>query len=968
MLGIDASYQIATAILKEVRGNVSEILTEEDAKLQIITRLLTEALGWSHSDIAAERKHDNGYSDYLLADGGHDTLVVEAKRLGLVAIPTHATRKQYYKISGPALKDALFGIVQAATYCGPLGVQLAVLTDGYTWVVFRPYIAGEKYQDKQAVVFPGFDAILADFAQFYELLAKAECRKNTYKIIFDQIHENRLTYTAALEAPYGLDTLRIEQKSSLAFDLDKVFTGFFATLSGEDDPDLQINCFVETRESRVADFSLEKITTNVLGNLASQDRSVDEGLHSLIKTSVESDDGETVFIVGPSGAGKSTFLDRFFRKTLPPSIRERCVVITLNMLDATGDEGTLLPWATNKVTELIEARLYEDGYPKWNDLQALYHTEYVRRSEGIDAALYTRDKEAFKEKFSTYVENQVHTDREGYLRRLVADLIHNRHFLPIFVVDNTDEFSISVKEMIFQYFQSVRRAARHCLLMFPATDRSAWSFSKTEIFNIHSSKSFFLPTPSPREVFRKRVDYLKKKLEADTSEKTKAEYFAKKGIRVTIGDLSGFASIVENVFVDQDYSSKILGEISNYNMRKTLALSKRVITSAEIEIDEIIRSYIVGEPVTPSYGRFSSALLKGDYNFYRQGDDHQVFPLFQVDSEIRQSPLIHTRVLWLLKAIHLSASDDRARYTAVGSIYRYFDLMGMSEIAIERSLIALLGSGLIEPYDLSKKEYSQDQQLAITYAGLAHLDLGLSNTVFFEQFALTTRITDPDVATRIREAYSAKGPLAARLENLRSIFCEYLLNEDRKFAAVPATSEFVSQVALTEDLHAQWIGKREKIRRLGPDKSGLVATDVAAVVDMFDNFKGFGFVTVDALRDSAFVGSKLIEATGLGELHDGDGIRCDVSRNEKGLFVSKIYEITSNTPTQYTAEIVRLFPDRGYGFIHLPDTGRDAFFHVTLFTKEDRDRLHEGVRLPVEVVTDANGRSQVKRLVGEPIW
>lgn len=39
-----------------------------------------------------------------------------------------------------------------------------------------------------------------------------------------------------------------------------------------------VDCFVETRESRIADFSLERLTKNVLGNIDPNERDVGAGL------------------------------------------------------------------------------------------------------------------------------------------------------------------------------------------------------------------------------------------------------------------------------------------------------------------------------------------------------------------------------------------------------------------------------------------------------------------------------------------------------------------------------------------------------------------------------------------------------------------------------------------------------------------------------------------------------------------
>ena len=558
------------------------------------------------------------------------------------------------------------------------------------------------------------------------------------------------------------------------------------------------------------------------------------------------------------------------------------------------------------------------------------------------------------------------------MTRLLRDVVRNRKKLPILVIDNTDEFTLSYKEKLFQYCQSLRRGANHCLLVFPVTDKSAWVFSKTDIFNIYSSKSFFLPTPPPREVFRKRVDYLKDKIAEINQGKKKGSYFVGRGIKLNIGDLGGFAAVIENIFVDQDYAATRLGELANYNIRKTLTLSKRVITSAHIRIEEIIKSYATGRPLVPSKFEFMNALLKGDYNAFRHDDEHYIFPIYQADDEIRQSPLIHLRILLLLRASHHNGANDEQRYLSIKSIFGYCDLMGMSELAVEKGVLSLLQSGLIEPYDLASRESTQSLNLAITYSGLTHIEMALSSRAYIEQMAITTRIANYDVVSEMNTEFRSQSQFAERMRKIVGIFARYLDEEDKKYVKIGIGSELAEQRELGDDLVRQWANSASmqsvKVNSVEADaQHGLVTVNTAATIEFFDATRGFGFATSPDMKERVFLHQRTVLASGLQTVQDGDDLRCDVSRGARGLYISKVYEIMKSpilASEALDATIIRLFPDRGYGFVRVPAIAADAFFHYSLLPEVMQEKLKLGLEVRVNVRSDKSGQGyQVKQIV-----
>ena len=191
MASIDVSEEKLKLLLKEVRQDIQTIVSEEDAKVKIINRIFHECLGWSFTQFSCENNHENGFSDYILKINGEPSLVVEAKRIGILGVESAVTDKyRTLKISGSVLKPSNEGIKQAHSYASEAGIPIAVLTDGITWIIFKTWVKG-GYREKEAFVFPSLDALKNSFSIFYELLAY-ECFDNKiYNTLFDQVH-NRL--------------------------------------------------------------------------------------------------------------------------------------------------------------------------------------------------------------------------------------------------------------------------------------------------------------------------------------------------------------------------------------------------------------------------------------------------------------------------------------------------------------------------------------------------------------------------------------------------------------------------------------------------------------------------------------------------------------------------------------------------------------------------------------------------------
>jgi hypothetical protein len=235
-VSLDSSFKIAAALCSDVQSRLEQIETEQDACVQLINRFLTEVLGWGFADIMTEKYSEAGYADFLVSSAGRKRLVVEAKRIGPILVNTANREMATYKVGGPALAAAMPGIRQAATYCLDHGAGYAALTTGVT-----------------AFVFPTLDSVLKNFAVFYDLLSHEGVTQRTYDVHFAKASGLTAEAFEPMIAANRNEYIRLLQPTQLASDLEPVFREFFGSLSGDNDPEMLTECFVENVPSESVD-------------------------------------------------------------------------------------------------------------------------------------------------------------------------------------------------------------------------------------------------------------------------------------------------------------------------------------------------------------------------------------------------------------------------------------------------------------------------------------------------------------------------------------------------------------------------------------------------------------------------------------------------------------------------------------------------------------------------------------------
>lgn len=819
--GIDEMFKKLIALEPEITAALNEAPNESDTRLKALDRFLFEILGWRHESANTEPLTPSGYIDYLLTVGERrGAIVIEAKRSGFLQVNSATEKSAILSLSGPVLQPLMDGIRQALTYATEQGTPVAVLTDGRCWLFFKASRTdGLPPLKGKGIFFPSIASVKEDFSRFAELLALPYVLERRH---FAHLNSAEGVSIGEAEEQYFVSNpadAHMKPRDTLAIDASLLFSQFFSRLSNTEDKEMVRACFVETAESKSADFELQKIVQNVLNGIASLDTAESSALQAEIEKTLNSLKSETVLLVGNKGSGKSTFIDRFFSETLPLSVRQRCSIARVDLGEYSGDPIGVVAWSIRQLRELLEIEICANQPPSYDDLQGIFWNEYSRWKDGPKKPLYEANKENFKIAFGDHMENRRETQPEEYVRLLLRRSAAGLKRLPCIVFDNTDQFSPEIQDAIYQLAHSLESASS-VFIVVPITDRTVWRLSKAGALQSYAAKSFYLPVPEAKEILARRVRFVKDKINID--KENNSSYFSKKGFSVSIDDLSMFATAVERIFIENDYVSGLIGRLANFDIRRMLRLAERIFVSPEIKIDDIVKSHYGGPSISADRYRTHRALIKGEYDRFSESENEYICNLFYTDPRKPTSPLLALYVLWILRQRSVNTRLDQveARHWLVSELCDFFEACGVAVESVLDVVTRLFDRRLLETLDPNVARPSLGDRIAIKESGIAHIELLGSSSVYMEQMALTTGINSRSVRDELKQ--KLHGSNAQSFVEIRDIFIGYLTKLDSTRVSIPQANQYrqLNEVrAFVRDLRT--IDRPEPRQHTGaPDRRG----------------------------------------------------------------------------------------------------------------------------------------------------
>lgn len=799
MEAIDAAYIKLEQIIQEITSYDHTIFTEQDTRVKIIDRILVEVLGYSMNDIQTESRSGVGYLDYQITLKGIGKLVIEAKKDGAKFNIDTSYSGRAYNIDGAVLngQEVKNGISQAIYYAAQESIELGCLTNGKTWIIFRANRMGDgkKVIQGKAFVFGSLENIKKDFKLFYELLSPLAIQENNFRALFQEAEGNEIRNKEFVQVLKDENTIKPFSNANYSGDFDRVMTAFFSKLSGDDDPELLIKCFVETKESQAAEYQLARISNDLINKVRNIETIEGDAIREVIERIKHTNRQEFIILVGGKGAGKSTFVERFFTYILSSNLKEDCIVVRVNMGGYKGSDSEITKWLDNTLLDVCEKGLY-NGAPSYEEIQGMFYGEYKRLRNGNWKKLYEKDKTQFKIDFGKHIESRRENRPTEYIQKLIGNIVKSRRKIPCIVFDNADHFSIEIQEKVFQYARAIYEN-EVCLIIIPITDKTSWQLSKQGAIRSYESEVLFLPTPPPRKVIEKRIAYIEDLVETEKAQK--GQYFLKKGIRLELQNIEGFVRYLQVVFLQDSLTSKWIGALANYDIRTCLEITKDLIASPHISIDEFLKAYIAGNGIydNDSYVikpyRIKRAIIKRNYHSYPVNHHPYIQNLFYAIGDVNTSPLLALRILQVLYDRKTDASAED-HFIQVSQLLDYFNAMSIDRNITRKHLQFLLSKGLVNSYDPSIIDIDFSKSLEITPSGNEHYYWCINDYDYSFIMLEVTPITDKLFFKSIQDTYY----YSQNKSQLIIDFLNYLEEEDLLYCKVPPHIAYNGQRYINE--------------------------------------------------------------------------------------------------------------------------------------------------------------------------
>lgn len=495
---------------------------------------------------------------------------------------------------------------------------------------------------------------------------------------------------------------------------------------------------------------------------------------------------ELCLLIGSVGSGKSTFVDYLREVALDDVLRAKTEWLTVNLNYAPVAKDLIYTWLVDQLLQKLRAAHRQFDFDDMEFLKKAFAPEIAAFEKG-PISVFPRESERRQELVFQEMTRLV-GDRNTLLGAVTRYLFGTRRRLLVVALDNCDKKSRGSQLLMFEVANWLRNEF-HCIVFLPLRETTFDQYRREPpLDTVISDLVFRIDPPLLERVIYARFNYALRQIKEDQSD---FHYVLTNGMRVACKRdeiASCLRSILTSVF-QNDYSKRLVVGLSGRNIRMGLEIFLDFCKSGYITEDEILRiKEAEGEHPIPPH-MVTNIILKGLRIFY--ADDHsRIKNLFHSDrDDAMPDPFVRLAVLkWLSARAGLSGPSGMRGYHKAEALVHDLKTLGHNETRIREEIDALLAAECIISESQKSSITDDHELLALTPAGVVHLDL-LKNVNYLSTVAEDTWFRDQTAASRIAENLTGRGrfPSTSRQAVIENAKClvDYLVAYQQTYLPRP---------------------------------------------------------------------------------------------------------------------------------------------------------------------------------------
>jgi hypothetical protein len=809
-------------------------ITEADTRVNLIDRILKEVLYWPPHLVSREQHTDSGYMDYVLSTNGKKFVCVEAKKEGRTFLLPKDKDRKYYVIKGTLATDesTIEAINQARQYCDDTGIRYAVVTNGYTWIIFRAIREDMPWRQGSARVFESVDNILEHFTEFWNLLS-FDCISNG---LLDS--EFSSTTTSNRELNRVLNFLWQPDmpllRNSLHTELHPVIASFFEDIADPNHIETLENCYVYTNSIKTVANDINFVIQDAIPKFLVREGTIDiktgPGHAGFFGNDIEKSfaktNGQLFLLLGGIGAGKSTFQKRYQLTVGKKVLEESTLWFSIDFLKPPQEhelENFVWQGLLRQLREKYDAPRLETR----KNIKRIFRLEIEALHQ---TALYglSPESQQYEEKLNQFL-GKWQQDLAEYVPRLLALAKPKKHLTTVIFFDNVDQLTPSFQAQIFLLAQRVTDKVKSTTII-ALREESYYTAAIQKVFTAYINRKFHIASPNFRKMIGQRIRYARKVIESN-SENNEINIYKEFKELQNKNNISDFLKIVEHsIFEKNKNISRFIDHLCFGNMRYALQMFSTFLVSGATDVDKMLRIYRREGNYFVAYHEFIRSIMLGERFYYKESSS-VILNVFECGQEKNSSHFTSLRILTVLN-LHRSASSKEGEgfYEIVNLLSIFEDAFNNKEDFL-KSLSRLVSKHLVETNTKISESLNTSTHVRITSAGwyyikylvhsFAYLDLVFQDTPINDQRTVEQLV---DSLHKVNNLSDPEEDKVSRMdERFRriSLFLDYLKREEDaevvrffpKASSAPIYTRFVPFIKNEFDERKNWIQKRVKDNR-----------------------------------------------------------------------------------------------------------------------------------------------------------